>query len=73
MIVRGVAPLFSRDAGWPPHVTVAPGGFDRRLPVVTRTPGVWVWPLILIVVIGAGVLYLFFRLVRRFRRRGRTA
>ncbi|GIF21985.1 hypothetical protein BJ973_002311 [Actinoplanes tereljensis] len=49
-------------------VSVVPAGFEAKLPVVSRATGVWAWPWALVAVLGAALLYLTFRLIRRSSR-----
>lgn len=47
------------------QVSVEPATFERKLPAVTRTTGVWAWPWALVAAIALALLYLAFRLIRR--------
>ncbi|MBU2664874.1 DUF916 domain-containing protein [Actinoplanes bogorensis] len=51
------------------RITVEPAQFGQKLPGVARTTAVWAWPWALVALLGAGVIYLLFRLVRRRRTR----
>ena len=51
------------------QVSVEPATFDRKLPPVSRTTGVWAWPWALVAAIGLALGYLAFRLIRRVRSR----
>ncbi|MFD0523773.1 hypothetical protein [Paractinoplanes durhamensis] len=62
--IVGVQPTVRLSA----DVSVVPASFDRKLPAVSRATGVWAWPWALVAALGAALLYLIFRLVRRARR-----
>ncbi|GIM93721.1 WxL protein peptidoglycan domain-containing protein [Paractinoplanes toevensis] len=62
--ILGVQPTVHLDA----DVSVVPAGFGAGLPAVSRTTGVWAWPWALVAVLGAALLYLILRLIRRARR-----
>jgi hypothetical protein len=63
--IVGVQPTVRLQA----DVSVVPANFDQKLPAVGRGTGVWAWPWALVAVLGAGLLYLIFTLIRRARRR----
>ncbi|MBB2944631.1 hypothetical protein FB565_004364 [Actinoplanes lutulentus] len=66
--ITGVQPTVRLAA----EVSVVPATFDEQLPAVSRSTGVWAWPWALVALLGAALLYLLVRLVRR-RVRSRRA
>ncbi|GAA2698388.1 WxL protein peptidoglycan domain-containing protein [Actinoplanes palleronii] len=61
--ILGVQPTVRLAA----QVWVEPASFDQKLPAVSRSTGVWAWPWALVAVLGAVLLYLIVRFVRRRR------
>jgi hypothetical protein len=59
--ITGVQPTVRLAA----EVSVLPASFDQQLPAVSRSTGVWAWPWALVALLGAALLYLTFRLIRR--------
>ncbi|WP_229067563.1 WxL protein peptidoglycan domain-containing protein [Actinoplanes sp. DH11] len=67
--ITGVQPTVRLSA----EVSVVPASFDQQLPAASRSTGVWAWPWALVGLLGAALLYLIVRLVRRRVRARRAA